>query len=149
MLPPHELPADVRLCGKLDVLDKLLVRLHAGGHKVQSVGFSALLLFPIRPYHTDGITEQTILDTSSTADACSGDLQVHADMRPFAVQCLVFCTMTRCLDVLEEYLQWRGFGYERLDGSTTAAARGAIVDSFNQPGDKHGVHCCWTAKIFD
>lgn len=81
MLPPHELPADVRLCGKLDTLDKLLVRLHTGGHK-----------------------------------------------------CLVFCTMTRCLDVLEEYLQWRGFGYERLDGSTTAAARGAIVDSFNQPG---------------
>ena len=32
-LPQHELPADVRLCGKLDLLDKLLVRLHASGHK--------------------------------------------------------------------------------------------------------------------
>jgi SNF2 family DNA or RNA helicase len=46
----------------------------------------------------------------------------------------VFCTMTRCLDVLEEYLQWRGFGYERLDGATAAADRGAIIDSFNRPG---------------
>jgi hypothetical protein len=33
-LPLHELPADVRLCGKLDLLDKLLVCLHADGHKV-------------------------------------------------------------------------------------------------------------------
>lgn len=49
----------------------------------------------------------------------------------------MFCTMTRCLDVLEDYLQWRGFEYERLDGSTAAADRGAIVDRFNQPGE-HG-----------
>jgi len=47
---------------------------------------------------------------------------------------LVFCTMTQCLDVLEEYLQWRGFDLERLDGATAAADRGAIVDRFNHPG---------------
>lgn len=42
--------------------------------------------------------------------------------------------MTQCLDVLEEYLQWRGFDFERLDGATAAADRGAIVDRFNHPG---------------
>lgn len=33
-LPPHPLPAEVRLCGKLEVLDRILAKLHAGGHKV-------------------------------------------------------------------------------------------------------------------
>lgn len=44
--------------------------------------------------------------------------------------------MTRLLDVLEEYLDWRGFEYLRLDGTTTAAERGALVAKFNDPGDQ-------------
>ncbi len=42
--------------------------------------------------------------------------------------------MTQCLDVVEEHLQWRGFGYERLDGGTAASGRGAIVNRFTAPG---------------
>jgi hypothetical protein len=34
-LPPHSLPAEVRLCGKLELLDRVLVKLKAGGHKVR------------------------------------------------------------------------------------------------------------------
>jgi SNF2 family DNA or RNA helicase len=33
-LPRHPLPAEIRLCGKLELLDRLLVKLRAGGHKV-------------------------------------------------------------------------------------------------------------------
>lgn len=51
------------------------------------------------------------------------------------MQVLVFCTMTRCLDVLEDYLQWRGFEYERLGGATASTDRGDIVDRFNRPGE--------------
>jgi SNF2 family DNA or RNA helicase len=47
---------------------------------------------------------------------------------------LLFSTMTRLLDVLEEYLVWRGFSSLRLDGSTSAADRGDLVDRFNAPG---------------
>ena len=36
LLPKHPLPAALRLCGKLSVLDSLLVRLLAGKHKVCS-----------------------------------------------------------------------------------------------------------------
>lgn len=33
-LPRHCLPPEVRLCAKLELLDRLLVKLRAGGHKV-------------------------------------------------------------------------------------------------------------------
>ncbi|GAX76004.1 hypothetical protein CEUSTIGMA_g3447.t1 [Chlamydomonas eustigma] len=80
-LAPGPLPAAITLCGKLDLLDRLLMRLHLGGHKV-----------------------------------------------------LIFCTMTRMLDVIEEVLDWRGFPHLRLDGATAAAERGNLVAEFNRPG---------------
>jgi superfamily II DNA or RNA helicase len=79
-LPRHPLPPEVRLCAKLEVLDRILLKLKVSGHR-----------------------------------------------------CLIFCTMTRLLDVLESYLEWRGLGYLRLDGSTSSNDRGALVDSFNAP----------------
>ena len=77
-LPRHPLPSEIRLCAKLEVLDRILLKLKASGHR-----------------------------------------------------CLLFCTMTRLLDVMESYLEWRGLGYLRLDGSTSSNDRGALVDSFN------------------
>ena len=34
LAPCHPLPAEVRLCGKVEVLDRMLCKLRAGGHKV-------------------------------------------------------------------------------------------------------------------
>ena len=34
LLPEHPMPAALRLCGKLAVLDSLLIKLLAAGHKV-------------------------------------------------------------------------------------------------------------------
>jgi SNF2 family DNA or RNA helicase len=47
---------------------------------------------------------------------------------------LLFCTMTRLLDLLEEYMAWRGWRYLRLDGATSAAERAEAVAQFNRPG---------------
>ncbi|KAL6769639.1 hypothetical protein ACKKBG_A31805 [Auxenochlorella protothecoides x Auxenochlorella symbiontica] len=80
-LPASNLPAELRLCGKLAVLDRILGRLKAAGHRV-----------------------------------------------------LIFSTMTRALDVLEEYLNWRGYTWQRLDGNTGAQERGTEVAAFNAPG---------------
>jgi hypothetical protein len=79
-LPPHPLPSEVRLSGKLEVLDRCLLKLQAVGHRV-----------------------------------------------------LVFCTMTRPLDLVEALLEWRGMRSLRLDGATPAAERGALVAAFNAP----------------
>ncbi|CAM6105324.1 unnamed protein product [Calypogeia fissa] len=73
----------VRLCGKLWVLDRILVKLHRTGHRV-----------------------------------------------------LLFSTMTRLLDILEEYLQWRRLKYRRIDGTTTLDAREASIVEFNRPGSE-------------
>ena len=35
MLPQHVLPPEVRLCGKMEVLDRILLKLHTAGHKVR------------------------------------------------------------------------------------------------------------------
>lgn len=41
--------------------------------------------------------------------------------------------MTRLLDVMEDYLEWKGYRYLRLDGSTGGGERGALIEDFNAP----------------
>lgn len=52
------------------------------------------------------------------------------------MQVLLFSTMTRLLDVLEEYLSWKRYRYLRLDGHTSGNDRGALIDDFNRPGSE-------------
>ncbi|XP_020550492.1 chromatin structure-remodeling complex protein SYD [Sesamum indicum] len=80
LIPKHYLPNIVRLCGKLEMLDRLLPKLKATDHRV-----------------------------------------------------LLFSTMTRLLDVMEDYLCWKQYRYLRLDGHTSGGDRGALIDRFNQP----------------
>lgn len=42
--------------------------------------------------------------------------------------------MTRLLDILEDYLMFRGYLYCRVDGNTGGEDRDASIDTFNQPG---------------
>ncbi len=41
-------------------------------------------------------------------------------------QVLIFSTMTRALDIIEENLEWRGLASVRLDGATAADERGSV-----------------------
>ncbi|KAJ1450655.1 P-loop containing nucleoside triphosphate hydrolase protein [Pelagophyceae sp. CCMP2097] len=47
---------------------------------------------------------------------------------------LIFSQMTRMLDVLEDYLSLKDFGFARFDGSTAARSRQALIDEFNSKG---------------
>ncbi|KVI08041.1 Chromo domain-containing protein [Cynara cardunculus var. scolymus] len=47
---------------------------------------------------------------------------------------LIFSQMVRMLDILAEYLSFKGFKYQRLDGSTKAEVRHQAMDHFNAPG---------------
>ncbi|OVA15033.1 SNF2-related [Macleaya cordata] len=47
---------------------------------------------------------------------------------------LIFSQMTRLLDILEDYLMFRGYRYCRIDGNTGGEDRDASIESFNQPG---------------
>ncbi|KAM1066671.1 hypothetical protein ACFX2B_021816 [Malus domestica] len=80
LIPNHYLPPVIRLCGKLEMLDRLLPKLKETDHRV-----------------------------------------------------LFFSTMTRLLDVMEEYLHYKQYRYLRLDGHTSGGDRGALIDMFNNP----------------
>ncbi|XP_076016168.1 chromodomain-helicase-DNA-binding protein 3 isoform X3 [Genypterus blacodes] len=47
---------------------------------------------------------------------------------------LVFSQMTKMLDLLEDFLDYEGYKYERIDGSVTGALRQEAIDRFNAPG---------------
>ncbi|KAJ0110887.1 hypothetical protein Patl1_00471 [Pistacia atlantica] len=68
----------VKSCGKLWVLDRILIKLQRTGHRV-----------------------------------------------------LLFSTMTKLLDILEEYLQWRQLLYRRIDGTTSLEDRESAIVDFN------------------
>lgn len=44
---------------------------------------------------------------------------------------LIFSQMTRMLDILQDYLHFRGYSYERLDGSVRGDERNNAVKNFN------------------
>jgi len=44
---------------------------------------------------------------------------------------LMFCQMTQLMTILEDYLNWRGYKYLRLDGTTKADDRGDMLKVFN------------------
>ncbi|GAB2271727.1 hypothetical protein Dimus_006558 [Dionaea muscipula] len=71
----------VRSCGKLWILDRILIKLQRTGHRV-----------------------------------------------------LLFSTMTKLLDIVEEYLQWRGLVYRRIDGMTSLDDRESAIVDFNSAG---------------
>ncbi|KAI4371557.1 hypothetical protein MLD38_019777 [Melastoma candidum] len=70
----------VKSCGKLWILDRILIKLQRTGHRV-----------------------------------------------------LLFSTMTKLLDILEEYLQWKRLVYRRIDGTTSLEDRESAIVDFNLP----------------
>ena len=46
---------------------------------------------------------------------------------------LLFSQMTRLLDILEDYMRFKGYQYCRLDGQTKGLDREEAIDSFNAP----------------
>jgi len=47
---------------------------------------------------------------------------------------LIFSQMTKMLDILEDFLEFEGYRYERIDGTITGQVRQDAIDRFNAPG---------------
>ncbi|KAM9522859.1 chromodomain-helicase-DNA-binding protein 5-like isoform 5-T5 [Salvelinus alpinus] len=47
---------------------------------------------------------------------------------------LIFSQMTKMLDLLEDFLEYEGYKYERIDGGVTGGLRQEAIDRFNAPG---------------
>ncbi|XP_069365997.1 ATP-dependent helicase brm isoform X2 [Maniola hyperantus] len=50
---------------------------------------------------------------------------------------LMFCQMTQCMTIIEDYFSWRCFQYLRLDGMTKAEDRGELLKKFNEVGSEY------------
>lgn len=46
---------------------------------------------------------------------------------------LIFSQMTRLLDILEDYMRYRGYEYSRIDGQTKQEERDDAMDAYNAP----------------
>lgn len=46
---------------------------------------------------------------------------------------LLFSQMARMLDILQDYLDWKGYKYSRMTGYTPQESRQNIIDEFNSP----------------
>jgi SWI/SNF-related matrix-associated actin-dependent regulator of chromatin subfamily A member 5 len=49
---------------------------------------------------------------------------------------LLFTQMTRVLDILEDYMVWRGYEYCRIDGNTDGVDRADQIEDYNSEGSK-------------
>merc|ERR1711936_84230 len=50
---------------------------------------------------------------------------------------LLFCQMTQLMTIMEDYLNWRGYKYLRLDGTTKADDRAEQLKVFNDPNSEY------------
>ncbi|KAK2750544.1 hypothetical protein FQN55_002145 [Onygenales sp. PD_40] len=59
--------------------------------------------------------------------------QLLAKLRKDGHRVLIFSQMVRMLDILADYMDVRGYAYQRLDGTIAAAPRRLSIEHFNAP----------------
>ncbi|XP_014777205.1 chromodomain-helicase-DNA-binding protein 1-like isoform X1 [Octopus bimaculoides] len=87
------------------------------------------------PYLFDGIEEEPFEIGEHLVNS-SGKLelidQLLQHLKNAGHKVLMFSQMTRMLDILQDFLTYRGYTYERLDGSTRGDERFLAVQNFNR-----------------
>ncbi|XP_051928976.1 chromodomain-helicase-DNA-binding protein 1-like isoform X2 [Hippocampus zosterae] len=86
------------------------------------------------PYLFDGVEPEPFEMGEHLIEA-SGKLCLLDSMLTYLQQdghrVLLFSQMTRMLDILQDYMEYRGFSYERLDGSVRGEERNLAVKNFS------------------
>ncbi|KAM9763192.1 chromodomain-helicase-DNA-binding protein 1-like [Menidia menidia] len=86
------------------------------------------------PYLFDGVEPEPFQIGEHLVEA-SGKLCLLDSMLAFlhkgGHRILLFSQMTRMLDILQDYMEYRGYSYERLDGSVRGEERNLAVKNFS------------------
>ncbi|KAI8376843.1 P-loop containing nucleoside triphosphate hydrolase protein [Blakeslea trispora] len=91
------------------------------------------------PYLLDGVEKpqpSADLTQKNMIDACAKLKlfhQIFPKLKQKGHRILIFSTMTRTLDILEDYFQYEHILYTRIDGSTRERDRVRSIDAFNAP----------------
>ncbi|EKX51227.1 hypothetical protein GUITHDRAFT_66145, partial [Guillardia theta CCMP2712] len=85
----------------------------------------------------------TFLSRSTELVRSSGKFELLYRMLPklrsTGHRVLVFCQMTRLMDILGDFLKACGHRYLRLDGSTDSQRRGELIEIFNSPESPYAI----------
>ena len=80
------------------------------------------------------MTATGLYEFRGLVDAC-GKLKLMekmlARLKERGHRVLIFSQMTKLLDLLEDFLENKGYKYERIDGGVTGLDRQACIDRFN------------------
>ena len=86
------------------------------------------------PYLFDGVEPEPFVLGEHLVEA-SGKLllldQLLTHLKDNGHRVLIFSQMTRMLDIVQDYLGYRGYSYERLDGSVRGEERFLAIRNFN------------------
>ncbi|XP_058634927.1 chromodomain-helicase-DNA-binding protein 1-like isoform X2 [Onychostoma macrolepis] len=86
------------------------------------------------PYLFDGVEPEPFEMGEHLVEA-SGKLSLLETMLAYLQEgghrVLLFSQMTRMLDILQDYLEYRGYSYERLDGSVRGEERNLAIKNFS------------------
>eukprot|EP01134_Creolimax_fragrantissima_P006977 CFRG6977T1 len=100
----------------------------------------------IHPYLITGCEENVLKEEKCDNDEKMNHALIHASGKMVLVdkllkklkagghKVLIFSQMTRCLDILSDYLDYASYQYERIDGTTSGEARQQSIDRFSKPG---------------
>lgn len=89
-------------------------------------------------YTCGGLTGTNIVDIPKYGRLVTdcAKMRVFSDLinRLYAEKhrCLVFCQMTRMLDILEDFLTWKKMTFFRMDGQTTIQDRRYMVEEYQR-----------------
>ncbi|XP_033821447.1 chromodomain-helicase-DNA-binding protein 1-like isoform X2 [Periophthalmus magnuspinnatus] len=88
----------------------------------------------IHPYLFDGVEPEPFVMGEHLVEA-SGKFCILDSMLIYlhkgGHRVLLFSQMTRTLDILQDYMEYRGYSYERLDGSVRGEERNLAVKNFS------------------
>jgi chromodomain helicase DNA binding protein 8/chromodomain-helicase-DNA-binding protein 7 len=101
----------------------------------------------IHPWLLNGAEEQILAELNAEHDAekqvkaliqSSGKMvlidKLLKKLRTGGHKVLIFSQMTKCLDLIQDYLRAMKWGYERIDGGVRGELRQAAIDRFSAPG---------------
>ncbi|KAF9945234.1 hypothetical protein BGZ70_003953, partial [Mortierella alpina] len=97
----------------------------------------------IHPYLIAGAEDRIVTEKNATTPELQYQCLIEASgklvlidkllkkLREGGHKVLIFSQMTRCLDLLQDYLRGRAYPYERIDGSIRGDLRQAAIDRFS------------------
>ncbi|KAG1150914.1 hypothetical protein G6F37_004421 [Rhizopus arrhizus] len=90
--------------------------------------------------HVEGMINPNKL-TNELIYRCSGKFEVLDRMLPKLQQTrhrvLIFFQMTKVMNIMEDYLSWKGYYFLRLDGSVKIDERHTLITQFNKPSSPY------------